>query len=300
MTEPIERLYDQYRRERAYRSPVGGFTLSDFAGKFGERLSGMDRVTEDAGGRGGALYYTLGEEGGCRVCDTPVWGYWAEDEGTLCRLFTRLAERVLEDGDTLFRIRLYAHDTGAQRLLAMTQFGYMAERGICPIERLTELSSSGREELRTLTKEEICSRWPELWGMTGAIVRHLQRPPVCYPGAEFTEEVYREFYLDGGTALHAAFSPEGGLAGIIESNGEPDFFPGDGRRSVNVGEAYVTPERRGSGLAARLLRHAAVYERDRGAAVMWVEHGTANPNARGFWGKYFDTYQYEMDRLIRV
>lgn len=31
---------------------------------------------------------------------------------------------------------------------------------------------------------------------------------------------------------------------------------------------------------------------------MWVEHGTANPNARGFWKKYFKTYQYELVRTI--
>ncbi len=27
-------------------------------------------------------------------------------------------------------------------------------------------------------------------------------------------------------------------------------------------------------------------------------HGTANPNARGFWNKYFMTYQYEFVRTI--
>lgn len=32
---------------------------------------------------------------------------------------------------------------------------------------------------------------------------------------------------------------------------------------------------------------------------MWVEHGTANPNARGFWNKYFDTYRYELIREIK-
>lgn len=24
--------------------------------------------------------------------------------------------------------------------------------------------------------------------------------------------------------------------------------------------------------------------------TVWVEHGTANPNARGFWNKYFTSY----------
>ena len=33
---------------------------------------------------------------------------------------------------------------------------------------------------------------------------------------------------------------------------------------------------------------------------LWVENGTANPNARGFWNKYFTTYGYTMIRDIEV
>ena len=37
---------------------------------------------------------------------------------------------------------------------------------------------------------------------------------------------------------------------------------------------------------------------EKGYKCMWVEHGTANPNARGFWNKYFLPYQYELVRTI--
>ena len=37
---------------------------------------------------------------------------------------------------------------------------------------------------------------------------------------------------------------------------------------------------------------------EKGYKYMWVEHGTATPNARGFWNKYFLPYQYELVRTI--
>ncbi len=68
--------------------------------------------------------------------------------------------------------------------------------------------------------------------------------------------------------------------------------------SVNVGEAFVYPEFRGTGLSYQLLKFAEKHAYNGGARYMWVEHGTSNPEARGFWNKYFTTYQYELVRVI--
>lgn len=89
------------------------------------------------------------------------------------------------------------------------------------------------------------------------------------------------------------------MVGIIQWNHEPDEFVCGSEKSVNVGEAYVIPQYRGTGLARKLLEFAENRARRNGAIYMWVEHGTANPNARGFWNKYFDTYRYELIREIK-
>lgn len=126
---------------------------------------------------------------------------------------------------------------------------------------------------------------------------HLQQAPVFYPCGEFTEEGYRDFFLDGETQLHGAFDASGRMVGMIETNAEANGMIGG--QSANVGEIYVIPEYRGTGLADALLAYAADFARKQGAEYLWVEHGTANPNARYFWGKYFESYEYEMDRTIR-
>ena len=68
----------------------------------------------------------------------------------------------------------------------------------------------------------------------------------------------------------------------------------DCEHSVNVGEIFVYPEYRGSGLSQQLLQFAENQAYQCGARYMWVEHGTANPEARAFWNRYFPTYQYEL------
>ena len=48
-----------------------------------------------------------------------------------------------------------------------------------------------------------------------------------------------------------------------------------------------------------LLQFVIEHEKQKDARYLWVGHGTANPNARGFWNKYFKTYQYELVRTIK-
>ena len=152
--------------------------------------------------------------------------------------------------------------------------------------------------IKTLAKDEIEKRWDEIWELTNAIIKHLKQAPVFYPGYEFTEQVYKEFFMDSETKLHAALSKDNKIIGMIESNGESEVFSFQNIKSVNVGEVYVIPEYRGSSLSRDLLHYVMDYEKRKGAGYLWVGHGTANPNARGFWNKYFKTYQYELVRKI--
>lgn len=153
---------------------------------------------------------------------------------------------------------------------------------------------------KTLNKREIEEHWQAIWKMTEGIIAQLKASPVFYPCTEFTEDVYKEFYLDCNTSVHVALDANNNFVGMIESNRDQDLFIFPEKQSVNVGEAYVIPELRRSGLASELLHYTEAYEAINGAEFSWVEHGTANPNARSFWSKYFDTWQYEMVRKIKA
>lgn len=53
-------------------------------------------------------------------------------------------------------------------------------------------------------------------------------------------------------------------------------------------------------LAQSMLKYVSDILSQEGIHRLWVEHGTANPNARGFWNKYFTSYSYTMVRDIEM
>jgi len=188
----------------------------------------------------------------------------------------------------------YTHNAALYRYLTMTQFGVGLETCVRRIAPIPSPDSS----VRALTKAEITAHWPALWGLVDTIIAHLKDSPVFYFGTEFTETAHREFYLDADATVYAAQDAQGHFIGLIESNGEAKPLLLCRQPARNVGEVVVLPEYRGSGLAQALL---ACCEHDllqRGVPFDWVSHGTVNPNANGFWDRYFQPYYYEFERTI--
>ncbi len=137
----------------------------------------------------------------------------------------------------------------------------------------------------------------ELLSLYRKLVNHLRKSPVFYPGEEFTDEVYMEYVLDPDTILFAAFD-NGRIIGILDANREGNSFITNEEDVYNVGDIYLEKEYRGQGIAQGLLQFAGERCKELGAKKLWVEHGTANPNARGFWDKYFKSYSYTLTREI--
>ena len=295
----IEKLYEKYLIECSNNSILEAVAFELFKEKICDKLSDMNSIAIDNGvDEQGVLYYSLWSNDGIQTCNVPVYGYYASSEKTLSKLFCKLSDTVISNGDTKFQINLYAHDYEALALFSMMQFGYIYEQGRLEITDYP-YQFNDTYTIRTLEKDEIERRWDEIWTLTDAIIKHLKQAPVFYPGHEFTEQVYKEFFMDSETNLHIALSKDDEIIGMIESNSESDVFAFHSTKSVNVGEIYVMPKYRGSSLSKDLLQFVIEHEKQKDARYLWVGHGTANPNARGFWNKYFKTYQYELVRTIK-
>lgn len=285
----LHSLYEKYLAELGGLLQEDALTFSQFEEVFGGRLCKMNRAVIDDSS---VMHYFTYEEDAHQVCVIPAYGCWASSEKALVKLFMQVSTPLVAQRDTQFQVHLYAGDLQAHRTFAMLQFGYMAETGILK-KRLPHPSKHPGVCIRTLSKEEITEKWDEIWSLTHAIIAHLQQAPVFYPCQEFSEAAYRDFFQDEETQLHAAFDDSGRMVGIIETNAEANAMLRVS--SANVGEIYVIPEYRGTGLSDALLAYAAETQE---AEYLWVEHGTANPNARHFWGKFFESYEFEMDRTI--
>ena len=287
-------LYEKYSLHMKQVIPDGMMAKNVFRAFLSEALEGMELIETDD--QQGFLYYALYTED-ILHCYVPVYGYFAEDEKTMVRLFQKLAENVVKDNPCEFSVHLYSSDHACIMAYHMMQFGTMAEKGILRIT-LPDSTPDFTGRIYSVSKEEICKEWEDIWAATAELIDHLRKSPVFYPADEFTEEVYKAFFLDDDTRLILARDDDGKIAGMIEWNLEESSLLDPAHKSVNVGEAFVYPKYRGSGLAQALLTFAKKAAADAGAAYMWVEHGTANPNARGFWNKYFTSFEYELVRRI--
>lgn len=290
-------LYEKYVEMMSKYTQDEMMDECSFAKWAEESMDGMHLVEVQRKGEPAFLYYGRWQEDDVKHFIVLPFGYYAKSEKMMARLFQKFAEEVVDAGTHEFSINVYADDEECLRALHMMQFGNMSEKGILKLE--DSYKPIDNMEIRVISKDEIKDNWAEIWKATKNIVDHLKTSPIFYPGEEFTEEVYSEYFLGDDLELIGAFDG-GKLAGIIEWNEEANEFLEGKESSVNVGEAYVYPEYRGTGLAEGLLKYAEKRALEAGYSYMWVEHGTANPNARGFWNKYFKTYQYELIRNISV
>lgn len=295
--EIVDLAYKKYTEEAENHDWLVKRTKQSFELFFKEKTEEMRGIVGvDAGGFRGFLLYTL--KAGSEIhCDTPIWGYGAVGKDSMkimsC-LFQYLAENIVLDKKVCFSVRLYAHDEETQKLFSFMQFGIQSEKGIRHIE---EIEHTSEYRIREISKNEMKQKWDEIWGLLSQLISHLRKSPVFYPGNEFTEEVYKEFFTDIETRVFVA-EDKNKIIGLIEANSENMKYLFPNIQSSNVGEIYVEPEYRGKKAAQALLHYLDTNLKADNVEYEWVEHGTANPTARGFWNKYFETYEYEFIRSI--
>lgn len=293
----IDLAYKKYTEEMSCHACGMKKTKQGFEQFLNTKMNGINGIVGvDEGKICGFLLYTLREAGEI-YCDVPVWGYGADGKDsikTISRLFQHLAKNLVSDKKVCFSVRLYAHDEEMQKLFSFMQFGIQSEKGIRHVEKTEHTSEYN---IRELSKKEVEQKWKEIWGILLRLIAHLQGSPVFYPGDEFTEEVYKAFFADSGTRVFAAMDKES-LIGLIEANSEKIWYLSSDLPILNVGEIYVNPEYRGKKIAQDLLYCVDMALKADGVDYEWVEHGTANPTARGFWNKYFETMEYEFVRTI--
>lgn len=295
--EIIDLAYQKYTKEAGHHGWLVKRTKQSFASFLKEKMHGMNGIVGvDSNHFCGFLLYS--QKGGQEVyCDIPTWGYGADSKNSVrimgC-LFQYLADKIVLDKKVRFSVRLYAHDEEAQKLFSLMQFGIQSEKGI---RRIGKIEYTSKYEIRELNKEEVRENWEKIWELLSCLIDHLRKSPVFYPCDEFTEGIYKEFFADSGTRVFAA-TDEDELIGLVEANLEGIWYLPPDTQILNVGEIYVKPEFRGKGTAQALLHCVDSELKVDGVDYEWVEHGTSNPTARGFWNKYFETFEYEFIRTI--
>ena len=210
-------------------------------------------------------------------------------------LFQHIAEKECGGKKVHFEIKVYAHDVEAIKLLSYLQFGIQCTETIRNTNEM--ICTEKQNMIFELSKSEIEDRWNEIWQLYRNLVLHLQKSPIFYPGTEFTEEIYKEYIMDDATRLFIAIKNDS-IIGILDANSDGNNFITAEEDTYNIGDIFVSLEYRGYGVSQQLLQYVNDTLRNEGVNRIWVEHGTANPNARGFWDKYFNSYLFTLIRDI--
>ena len=298
--EIIRISFEDFLKEKSVLKELPEKSKADYEEFLADKLNSLNGLVylEDGRCRGYLMYYEWEEEDGSH-CRIPEWGLGSEGynrEKVIGYLFQVLAEEKVKEKTIHFSVELYAHDTELQRLFSYMEFGTQAETGVCVLENLESLTG---KSVRMLSTEEMQNRWAEVWCLVQQLVNHLKKSPVFYFGEEFTEEVYREFFMDEGTNVYIAEHNQK-IIGLIQTNEDALAPLCSDEEAANVADVFVLPEYRGMDIAKELLFYAVQELKKKNYSYVWVEHGTANPNARYFWNKYFTTYKYEMVRSVEV
>ena len=292
--EFLDIAYQKYYEEVTNHTFLEKKSKSSFSEFFNLKFKGMKYVVATENDKCiGFIVYSLQDDGDNIYCNIPVWGYGSNSEKpekTIGYLFQNLAEQIVLNRKTNFSIRVYAHDYKIQTLFSHMQFGIISEKAV---RRISEIV-----KVRKISKDELILRWDDIWDLLKQLINHLKKSPIFYPCNEFTEDIYKGFMTDDETTVYIA-EDEHKIIGLIEANLDNLYLVFYNSSSANVGEAFVLPEYRGRQVAQALLnylendllsKHIRIYD--------WVEHGTANPTARGFWNKYFETIEYEFIRSV--
>ncbi len=230
----------------------------------------------------------------------PVWGYGAEYKNrnkVISFLFQAFAKKVMAlRPAAYFNVKIYAHDLEIISYFTFCQFGIICTDAVRNTSKI--IFPKKEVQCKELSNTEILDRKSDILKLYRLLVEHLQQSPVFYLGKEFTDEMYMNYILSDTTRMFVACNKDE-IIGIIDAAVDKECFLLNHNRIYNVGDIYVEERFRGKLISQALLDFVNNTLKEDKAEKLWVEHGTANPNATGFWDKYFENYTYTMVREIK-
>lgn len=286
-------LYKHYCNEVEALKEIPLQSFSSFVESVNEEdLQSVSLVEEDK--VLATIFYNkiAGEENSIYI---PTFGYGYTSIKYFSMLFQKLLAAEI-DKTTTINVNVYVHDEDIKRYLSLTRFGISMETCVRKIKEVPNKNIS--YPISKLDKIQLKERWQEVWPLLKLMINHLRESPVFWFGDDYTEESYIEFLNEENVSTYV-IEDCGRIVGLIESNPEDEGFMLKGD-NYNIGEAVVYPEYRGKGLPEALLEYSEKELLKDNVHYSWVMHGTCNPNACGFWDKYFQPYTYSYERKISI
>lgn len=212
-------------------------------------------------------------------------------------MYQAAAVKWVKAGIRSHAIALYTHDIEAVSSFFGNGFGLRCADAIrsledIPVTEDTENAVDAELEYCELPRE----KWGELLDFHNKLIKHLGKSPTFMHFEKIdTEELYRR---TSGDVRYFAAKVDGKYAAYIKIADAGENFATEDKSMINICGAYCSPSYRGTGIYQNLLSHLMTLLKKEGYQLLGVDFESINPNARGFWSKYFTEYTHSVVRRI--
>ncbi len=212
------------------------------------------------------------------------------------RLYQEAARKWVNAGIRSHAIALYAHDRVTINSFFYNGFGLRCLDLIRTLEQPFIQRGIEVGGLHPDYAEVPRTEWNKLLPLHSALVKHLGESPTFMQFPPMDED---GFYAHSSkdTRYFAAKAGDRYIAYIKIADAGENFVT-EHETMMNICGACCSPEFRGLGIYHNLLGYLTDILKQEGYQLLGVDCESFNPNARGFWSKYFAEYTNSVVRRI--
>jgi GNAT superfamily N-acetyltransferase len=209
------------------------------------------------------------------------------------RLYQAVGEKWAQAGATSHAICLYAHDKYGQEQFFRYGFGLRCIDAIRPMNRITAPACADYNYCE-LTSDQFIQIIP----LNHMLDAHMAASPTFMPRPPDTELSFMDKAIRNYCRYFAAKKDDKVIAFAgVAHGGETFACEMPGYTHISTG-AYCLPEHRGKGVFQNLINFIISTLSIEGYTHFGVDFESINPNAYGFWLKYFTAYTHSVVRRI--
>lgn len=175
--------------------------------------------------------------------------------------------------------------------LSQNGFGIRCADSVASLADLSLTTSPATFDIEEIPWQEAVT----LLEVKQSLARHLASSPMFMEHFDFTPEfVARK--SEERQSVHLAARDGDRIIGYIEATSDGENYLTRSPQMRNICGAGVLPEYRNRGVMQSLLTRLASKYRAEGVQALGVDYETLNPNARGFWERFFTPYTWSWER----
>lgn len=175
--------------------------------------------------------------------------------------------------------------------LSQNGFGIRCADSVVSLADLSLTTSPTKFDIEEVPWQEAVT----LLEVKQSLARHLASSPMFMEHFDFTPEfVARK--SEERQSVHFAARDGDRIIGYIEATSDGENYLTRSPYMHNICGAGVLPEYRNRGVMQSLLSRLASKYRAEGMQALGVDYETLNPNARGFWERFFTPYTWSWER----